>query len=49
MHVQWATKIPFEDLNTNQNYGTGQGVYNWTKWANYVITLSHEYSLKLFT
>ncbi|EQC33067.1 hypothetical protein SDRG_09586 [Saprolegnia diclina VS20] len=36
--MKWATKIPFEDLNTKQNYGTGQAVYNWTKWANYLFT-----------
>ncbi|KDO27409.1 hypothetical protein SPRG_06996 [Saprolegnia parasitica CBS 223.65] len=36
--MKWATKIPFEDLNTKHDYGTGQGVYNWTKWANYLFS-----------
>ncbi|OQS05926.1 short-chain dehydrogenase/reductase SDR [Thraustotheca clavata] len=37
--MKWATKIPFDDLNSKLSYGTGQGVYNWTKWAFYLFTL----------
>ncbi|OQR83746.1 short-chain dehydrogenase [Achlya hypogyna] len=37
--MKWARSIPFEDLNSKTKYGTGQGVYNWTKWANYLFTL----------